>query len=73
MPVNTITLTRLLLTFDVITLVGRNCPSASFSYSTIRAIFFLDALGGYLVRKPNRASESGEVQALRFNTAPWIK
>lgn len=61
MIANTITLTRLLLTFATILLIGVHPNLNVVLIATIAIIFVLDALDGYVARKRNETSEIGEL------------
>lgn len=59
MTANTITLTRLPLTFAVITLFGRHRPLDIALIFSIVLIFLLDAVDGSVARRRNETSETG--------------
>jgi len=60
MIANTVTLSRLLLTFGVVALLGRYPNLDIVLIATIAFIFALDALDGYIARKHNETSKFGE-------------
>ena len=59
MLANTLTVTRLLLTFGVIALLNRHHTLDIALISTIALIFALDAVDGYIARRRNETSETG--------------
>lgn len=61
MIANTITFSRLFLTFGVVALLGRHPNLDIVLIATIALIFTLDALDGYIARKHNETSKFGEI------------
>lgn len=61
MIANTITLTRLSLTFAVITLFGQHRHLDIALILTIVGIFILDALDGYIARQRKETSQTGAI------------
>ncbi|MYB92406.1 CDP-alcohol phosphatidyltransferase family protein [Candidatus Poribacteria bacterium] len=61
MLANTITLTRLLLTFVVIALFGHQHSLSIALIFTIALIFALDGVDGYIARKRSETSQLGEI------------
>lgn len=61
MTANTITYGRVILTFLVITILGIHHKIDIVLIPTIATIFVLDALDGYIARKQQKTSKSGEV------------
>lgn len=59
MIANIITLTRLLLTFVVVALLGQHRTLDNILITTIVLIFALDGLDGYIARKRNETSQIG--------------